>query len=129
MIDRQVGLRALGRLILRPVVARVFRDLDTGERYTVAETYDRHTKAWRYRVRRIAERATGALRDLAANARRVVTRAVRVEDARRSWPEVREAARRRREVGEWVAGAGVRVEVDPYANAAAAVASLNTSRA
>ncbi|MFC9342875.1 hypothetical protein ACFT0G_06120 [Streptomyces sp. NPDC057020] len=128
-IDRQIGPRALGRLILRPVVARIFRDPDSGERYTVAETYDRHTKAWRYRVRRIAERAAGALRDLAETARRVVTRTVRVEDARRSWPEVREAARRRREVAEWLAGTGVRVEADPYANAAAALANLNASRA
>lgn len=120
-IDRQIGPRALGRLVLRPVVGRVFRDPDTGERYTVAETYDRHTKAWRYQVRRIAERAAGALRALAETARRVVTRAVRVEDGRRSWPEVREEARRRREVAEWVTGAGVRVEPDPYATAAAAL--------
>ncbi|MFK3735830.1 hypothetical protein ACI2LJ_36805 [Streptomyces sp. NPDC088090] len=126
-IDRQIGPRALGRLILRPIVARIFRDPDTGERYTVAETYDRHTKAWRYRVRRIAERAAGALRDLAETARRVVTRAVRVEDARKSWPEVREAARRRREVAEWVTGAGTRVEPDPFAAAAAALAVLGAT--
>lgn len=128
--DRKIGHRALGRLILRPATGRVMTDPDTGQRYTIAERYDRHAKAFVYAVRKVAQRAAGALRAVAQTARRVAARVVRVEQpARRTWPELKDKARARREVADWIAGAGVRVEESAYAAALTALGTMAPARA